>query len=338
MLYAKGVFLNRCFDELNLTQPDLVADLHQAYVRAGADVIETNTFGANRVKLASFGLESRLAAINEQGARLARAAARDEAYVAGAIGPLGIRVEPFGKTGLDEAEAIFREQAEALAGGGVDLFMLETFRDLSELGAAVRACRAAAPHAPDRRAADHGRRRPHARRHAARAVHARARIARRRRDRPELQRRPGRHARNAGAHGRGRAAREALRAAQRRTSARRRRPQHLSVVAGIHGVVRAPLHRFGREAGGRVLRHDAGTRASHQARGARARAGRARGEERVGDGKRAPRPAPLRSSRRSMASSRSRACTSRASPTRSRAGSSSSPSISRRRAATAARR
>jgi methionine synthase I (cobalamin-dependent)/5,10-methylenetetrahydrofolate reductase len=148
MLYAKGVFLNRCFDELNLTQPDLVADLHQAYVRAGADVIETNTFGANRVKLASFGLESRLAAINEQGARLARAAARDEAYVAGAIGPLGIRVEPFGKTGLDEAEAIFREQAAALASGGVDLFMLETFRDLSELGAAVRACRAAAPTLP----------------------------------------------------------------------------------------------------------------------------------------------------------------------------------------------
>jgi methionine synthase I (cobalamin-dependent)/5,10-methylenetetrahydrofolate reductase len=148
MLYAKGVFLNRCFDELNLTQPDLVADLHQAYVRAGADVIETNTFGANRIKLASFGLESRLASINEQGARLARSAARAEAYVAGAIGPLGIRVEPFGKTGLDEAEAIFREQAEALAAGGVDLFMLETFRDLSELGAAVRACRAAAPTLP----------------------------------------------------------------------------------------------------------------------------------------------------------------------------------------------
>jgi methionine synthase I (cobalamin-dependent)/5,10-methylenetetrahydrofolate reductase len=148
MLYAKGVFLNRCFDELNLTQPDLVGDLHQAYVRAGADVIETNTFGANRVKLASFGLESRLAAINEQGARLARSAARDQAYVAGAIGPLGIRVEPFGKTGLDEAEAIFREQAAALAAGGVDLFMLETFRDLSELGAAVRACRSAAPSLP----------------------------------------------------------------------------------------------------------------------------------------------------------------------------------------------
>jgi methionine synthase I (cobalamin-dependent)/5,10-methylenetetrahydrofolate reductase len=141
MLYAKGVFLNRCFDDLNLTQPDLVAELHQTYVRAGADIVETNTFGANRVKLATFGLESRLHAINAQGARLARHAAREQAYVAGAIGPLGIRVEPWGKTGLDEAEAIFREQAEALAAGGVDLFMLETFRDLSELGAAVRAVR-----------------------------------------------------------------------------------------------------------------------------------------------------------------------------------------------------
>jgi methionine synthase / methylenetetrahydrofolate reductase (NADH) len=145
MLYAKGVFLNRCFDDLNLTQPDMVAELHQAYVRAGADILETNTFGANRVKLATFGLESRLHAINAQGARVARHAAREQAYVAGAIGPLGIRVEPWGKTGLDEAEAIFREQADALASGGVDLFMLETFRDLSELRAAVRAVRSVSP-------------------------------------------------------------------------------------------------------------------------------------------------------------------------------------------------
>jgi methionine synthase / methylenetetrahydrofolate reductase(NADPH) len=141
MLYTKGIFLNRCFDELNLTQPDLVTEIHQNYVRAGADIIETNTFGANRVKLATFGLESRLHAINAQGARLARQAARDEAYVAGAIGPLGIRVEPWGKTGLDEAETFFREQAQALAEGGVDLFMLETFHDVRELGAAVRAVR-----------------------------------------------------------------------------------------------------------------------------------------------------------------------------------------------------
>lgn len=141
MLYAKGIFLNRCFDDLNLTQPDLVAEIHQAYVRAGADIIETNTFGANRIKLSTFGLETRLHAINAQGARIARHAAREQAYVAGAIGPLGIRVEPWGKTGLDEAEAIFREQAAALADGGVDLFMLETFRDVPELSAAVRAIR-----------------------------------------------------------------------------------------------------------------------------------------------------------------------------------------------------
>ncbi len=141
MLYARGIFLNRSFDELNLTQPDLVAEVHQAYVRAGADVIETNTFGANRVKLAAFGLVSEMAAINTQGARIARRAAREEAYVAGAIGPLGIRVEPWGKTGLDEAEAWFREQAEALCEGGVDLFILETFRDLNELHAAIRAVR-----------------------------------------------------------------------------------------------------------------------------------------------------------------------------------------------------
>jgi methionine synthase / methylenetetrahydrofolate reductase(NADPH) len=142
MLYGKGVFLNRSFDELNLTQPDLVAEIHQAYVRAGADVLETNTFGANRMKLAPFGLGDRLREINAAGVRIARQAARGQAYVAGALGPLGVRVEPWGKTGLDEAEAAFREQAEALAEAGVDLFMLETFGDVAELGAAVRGVRA----------------------------------------------------------------------------------------------------------------------------------------------------------------------------------------------------
>ena len=141
MLYAKGIFLNKSFDELNLTQPDLVAEVHQAYVRAGADVIETNTFGANRVKLAAFGLADRVYAINVAGARIARHAARDQVFVAGAIGPLGIRVEPWGKTGIDEAEDIFREQARGLIDGGVDLFILETFRDVNEIGAAIRAVR-----------------------------------------------------------------------------------------------------------------------------------------------------------------------------------------------------
>ena len=99
MLYGKGIFLNRCFDELNLTQPDLVAEVHQAYVRAGADVIETNTFGANRMKLGAFGLAERTHAINLQGARIARHAARDQLYVAGAIGPLGVPHRAVGKDG-----------------------------------------------------------------------------------------------------------------------------------------------------------------------------------------------------------------------------------------------
>jgi methionine synthase I (cobalamin-dependent)/5,10-methylenetetrahydrofolate reductase len=141
MLYQKGVFINRCFDALNLAQPDVVSEVHQDYVRAGADVVETNTFGANRVKLRAFGLSDRIRDINSEGARLARKAAGGRAYVAGAIGPLGIRIEPWGKTGVDEAEAWFREQAQALADGGVDLFILETFRDLNEIGAAIAAVR-----------------------------------------------------------------------------------------------------------------------------------------------------------------------------------------------------
>ena len=141
MLYAKGVFINRCFDALNLTEPDRVIEVHQDYIRAGADVIETNTFGANRVKLRGFGLADQLHEINLHGARLAKSAAAGRAYVAGAIGPLGIRIEPWGRTGKDEAEAWFREQAQALVDGGVDLFILETFRDLNEIGAAMAAVR-----------------------------------------------------------------------------------------------------------------------------------------------------------------------------------------------------
>ena len=141
MLYSKGVLINKSYDALNVSQPELVVDVHQEYVRAGADIIETNTFGANRVKLGSFGLADSLREINAAGARLARSAAGDRAYVAGAIGPLGIRIEPWGKTGVDEARAFFREQADALAEAGVDLFVLETFRDLNEMGAAIDAVR-----------------------------------------------------------------------------------------------------------------------------------------------------------------------------------------------------
>jgi methionine synthase / methylenetetrahydrofolate reductase (NADH) len=141
MLYARGVFINRCFDSLNIISPDTVMEVHQDYVRAGADVLETNTFGANRVKLRSFGLGDKVREINAEAAHLARKAARDQVYVAGAIGPLGVRIEPWGKMGTDEAEAFFREQAEALAAGGVDVFILETFRDLNEMGAAIAAVR-----------------------------------------------------------------------------------------------------------------------------------------------------------------------------------------------------
>src|SRR5205085_9732599 len=99
MLYAKGVFINKSFDALNVTQPDLVAEVHQEYVRAGADIIDTNTFGANRIKLGSSGIADKLHAINEHGARIARHAARQQAHVAGSVGPLGIRIQPAGDTG-----------------------------------------------------------------------------------------------------------------------------------------------------------------------------------------------------------------------------------------------
>jgi len=141
MLYAKGVFINRSFDALNLAQPDLVVEVHREYIRAGADVIESNTFGANAVKLGAFGLADKLTEINVAGARLARQAARNQVYVAGAIGPLGIRIEPWGKMSVGEATALFRAQAAALAEGGVDLFILETFRDINELAAAIAAVR-----------------------------------------------------------------------------------------------------------------------------------------------------------------------------------------------------
>lgn len=140
-LYRRGVFVNRCFDELTLSSPDLVRQVHLAYAEVGADVLETNTFGANRVKLTKYGFGDETAAINLEGARLARAAAGDSIHVAGAIGPLGIRIEPWGPTSVGEAEEFFREQAASLASGGVDLFVLETFSDLNEIHAAIEAVR-----------------------------------------------------------------------------------------------------------------------------------------------------------------------------------------------------
>jgi len=141
MLYSKGVFISRCFDELNISNPQLVREVHFDYINAGADIIETNTFGANRTKLMTHGLAEHIREINSQGARIARDIAGDKAWVAGAIGPLGIRIEPWGKTAIEEARAIFREQAQALADGDVDVFILETFFDLNEVYAAIRGVR-----------------------------------------------------------------------------------------------------------------------------------------------------------------------------------------------------
>lgn len=141
MLYARGVFINQCYDELVLKAPDLVREVHAQYVKAGAQVVETNTFGANRTKLSQYGLEDQTTAINERAAQLARDAAGEERLVAGAVGPLGVRIEPFGPTSREEAQALFREQMVALKAGGADCFVLETFSDLVELEQAVIAAR-----------------------------------------------------------------------------------------------------------------------------------------------------------------------------------------------------
>src|SRR2546423_1931283 len=141
MLYAKGVFINRCYDELNLRNPEIVLEVHKQYVRAGAEVLETNTYGANRVKLRGFGIEDELRDINLAAVEIARKAAGDSVYVGGAIGPLGIRIEPYGPTALEEAREIFREQAAALRDAGVDLFILETFSNIAEIEQGILAIR-----------------------------------------------------------------------------------------------------------------------------------------------------------------------------------------------------
>jgi homocysteine S-methyltransferase len=141
MLYSKGFFLNVCYDELNLKQPKLVQEVHEAYVRAGAEILETNTFGANPVKLGSYGLADDTEKINQAAAELARRAAAGHASVTGAIGPLGVRIEPFGATSREEAFAHFQRQARGLVAGGVDGFILETFSDVDEMHEALRAVR-----------------------------------------------------------------------------------------------------------------------------------------------------------------------------------------------------
>jgi len=141
MLYSRGVFINVCYDELNLKSPQLVAEVHRGYVQAGAEILETNTFGANAVKLAQHGLADEVFEINRRAAELATESAGSRACVVGAIGPLGVRIEPFGEMSRDVARDVFRQQAEGLLAGRVQGFVLETFSDLDEIREALRAVR-----------------------------------------------------------------------------------------------------------------------------------------------------------------------------------------------------
>src|SRR5882762_2503812 len=142
LLYAKGIFINRSYDELNLSQPDLIHSVHQGYLQAGAEIIETNTFGANSFRLARHSLADKVRDVNLAGARLAREAAKSfDVWVAGSVGPLGTRIEPLGKTSFEEAREAFRNQIEALVEGGVDLLILETFGYLEEIHQAMLAAR-----------------------------------------------------------------------------------------------------------------------------------------------------------------------------------------------------
>jgi methionine synthase I (cobalamin-dependent)/5,10-methylenetetrahydrofolate reductase len=156
MLYGRGIFINRCYDELNLSQPETVAAVHAEYLQAGAQIVETNTFGGNAFRLERYGLRDKVWAINRAGVTIARQCVDQmrekqatDAYVAGAIGPLGVRLEPLGKVGLDEARAAFAEQIRALVEGGpgvgADLLVIETMTSLVEAGEALHAARAEAP-------------------------------------------------------------------------------------------------------------------------------------------------------------------------------------------------
>jgi methionine synthase / methylenetetrahydrofolate reductase(NADPH) len=155
VLYSRGVFINRCFDELNLSDPGMILSIHEEYLQAGAEILETNTFGANRFRLTRHGLGGKVAEINAAGVKLARQAVAHlkekqagEAWVGGSIGPLGVRLEPLGKTGLEEARAAFSEQIRALADAGADLLIIETMPALNEAREALLAARETAPDVP----------------------------------------------------------------------------------------------------------------------------------------------------------------------------------------------
>ena len=256
LLYAKGIFINRCYDELNLSQPELIRAVHHDYLHAGAEIIETNTFGANSFRLARHSMSDRVHDINVAGAHVAREAAKSfDVWVAGSIGPLGVRIEPLGKTSFEEARTAFREQIASLVEGGVDLLMLETFGYLEELRQAVLACRDVNPKIP---------------------IMAQVTIdedgncleARTLRPSPpaswngtltsrhQLQRRAGGHA----GCDRTRSRRHfspSCRAAERRHAALGGRAEYLSLFAGIHGQLHAEIRGCGRTTDRRMLRHHA---------------------------------------------------------------------------------
>lgn len=145
MLHAKGVSFETCFDELNLSRPELVAEIHRDYVEAGSQIIETNSFGANRYKLATHGLESRVQEINTRAVEIAREvvqASSKDVLIAGSVGPLGVRLAPFGRVTPEQANEAFREQISALIEAGADLIWIETHSDLYEVREAVQAARA----------------------------------------------------------------------------------------------------------------------------------------------------------------------------------------------------
>src|SRR5581483_4615789 len=151
MLHQAGVPIDTCFDALNLSDPARVAAIHRAYIDAGAELIETNTFSANRFKLANQGQAEQLAAINRAAVELARRvvdAAFKPVYIAGSVGPLGVRLAPYGRIQPEQAFDAFREQIAALAEAGADLIILETFTDLNEITEAVKAVRAVNPSLP----------------------------------------------------------------------------------------------------------------------------------------------------------------------------------------------
>lgn len=147
-LYNKGIFINRSFEDANLANPQLVREVHQEYLQAGAQLLTTNSFGANLFKLREHNLSDKVHLINRTAAELARSVAGSDAYVGGSIGPLGVRIEPWGPTSFEEARSAFREQAAGLLAGGVDVILLETFSDISEIQQAILAVRDLAPEIP----------------------------------------------------------------------------------------------------------------------------------------------------------------------------------------------